>query len=241
MKSINKNSAKFTLEDFEKGLMLAGYLSPINANEVIEKNLLDEHDKKETKEKQNIYFKRVVLAAEIVNKLKNENTFGRIKFQKMVYLCENVVYMNLSNNRYKKFAAGPFDNRFMHSINEEFKKQRWFEVKIIKEGDYSKQKYFELEKNYKQKEYYSKYYSEYDDAIQRIIILFKTEKTDFVELIATIFYSWKEIIDEKKNFSNILIYDKVYSWAKEKKKFSSTQIDNAIEWMKREHLNPLEI
>lgn len=239
MKSINKKS--FTIRDFEHGIMLAGYVTPINANEVIEKEMLDEFDKQNHRAKRITYFKRSVLAAEIVNELKDERTFGRVKFQKMVYLCENVVHMNLSKDRYKKFAAGPFDNRFMHSINKELKEQKWFEVKIIKDGKYSKPQYFELEKKDKYKEYYNEYYSEYDETIHRIISLLRKQKTDFVELIATIFFSWKEIIDEKQKFSNILIYNKVYSWANEKKRFSTNEIDKAIEWMFNENLTPLSI
>jgi hypothetical protein len=221
--------------------MLAGYLTPMNTNEVIEKKMLNEFDKKNTKAKQIIYFKRSVLAAEIVNELMDERTFGRIKFQKMVYLCENVVHMNLSENRYKKFAAGPFDNRFMHSINKEFKKQRWFGVKIIKDGKYSKPQYFELENKDKYKDYYNTYFAEHDEAIQRLISLLKVQKTDFVELIATIFFSWKEIIDEKQDFQKEVIYDKVYLWAKEKKKFSTDNIDDAIQWMEDKKLTPISI
>lgn len=239
MKLINKKN--FTISDFEQGLMLAGYITPINAYEVMEKEMLAEYDEKSNRAKQIIYFKRSVLAAEIINELKDEKTFGRVKFQKMVYLCENVVHMNLSEGRYKKFAAGPFDNRFMHSINDELKNQRWFDVKIIKDGKYSKPQYFELEKKENYKEYYNKYYSEYDEAIHRMISLFKTKKTDFVELVATIFYSWKEIIDEKQKYTNSLIYDKVYSWSKEKKKFTTNEIDRAIEWMENEELTPISI
>jgi len=240
MKSIN-NKSKFTFQDLEKGLMLAGYLTPKDLNEVNEKKLLEEQDKESGRVKQKQYFMRAVLAAEIVNELKEENTFGRVKFQKMVYLCENVVHMNLSDNRYKKFAAGPFDNKFMHSINDEFRKQKWFETKMIKDGIYSKQRYFELEKKNNYKEYYDKYFSGQDEAIQRIISLFRKQRTDFVELIATIFFCWKEILDENQVFSNELIYSKLYSWSKEKKRFSTDEIDIALEWMEKEDLTPLKI
>jgi hypothetical protein len=239
MKSMNKK--EFTLKDFEKGLMLAGYITPINANEVNEKKLLDEFEKGNAKARQIVYFKRSVLAAEIINELKDERTFGRVKFQKMVYLCENVVHMNISEDRYKKFAAGPFDNRFMHSINKELKEKRWFDVKIIKDGKYPKPQYFELEKKDKYKEYYNNYFSEYDEAIHRIISLLRTQKTDFVELVATIFFCWKEIIDKKLEFTKSVIYNEVYSWSKEKKKFSTNEIDNTIEWMVKEKLTPLSI
>ncbi len=239
MKSTNKG--KFTFQDFEKGLMLAGYIAPANANEVQEKRLLDEYDKQNSKGKQIIYFKRAVLAAEIVSELKDERTFGRVKFQKLVYLCENVAHMELSEERYKKFAAGPFDNRFMHSINSEFKKQKWFEVKLTKDGNYSRPQYFELEHYNKYKEFYKSYYSRYDVAIHRVISLLKYERTTFVELIATIFYSWKEILGSNQVFSKELMYERVYSWAKEKAKYSHSDIDSALRWMEEKRLTPTSI
>lgn len=238
MKSTNK---KFTLHDFEKGLMLAGYLSPKNTSEVEERNILEEHDKANAKVKKEIYFKRAVLAAEIVNELKDEITFGRVKFQKMVYLCENVAHMKLSVDRYKKFAAGPFDSKFMHSINSEFKKQKWFDFEIIKDGNFSKPQYFELEKSDKYKEYYFRYFSEHDESIQRVIYLFRKEKTRFAELIATLFFCWKEIVDEKEIFSFELICEKFYTWAEEKKKFTKEEISRGISWMEIKQLTPLSI
>lgn len=238
MKSINK---KFTLHDFEKGLMLAGYLSPKNTSEVEERNILKEHDKANAKVKKEIYFKRAVLAAEIVNELKDEITFGRVKFQKMVYLCENIAHMKLSADRYRKFAAGPFDNKFMHSINREFKKQKWFDFEIVKDGNYSVPKYFELEKSNKYKEYYFRYFSEQDESIQTVISLFRKEKTRFAELIATLFFCWKEIVDENEKVTFELICEKFYTWAEEKKKFTRKEISTGIEWMKSQDLTPLSV
>ena len=241
MKSTSNKEGKFTYQDFEKGLMLAGYISPQDTNEVIERNVLQEFDKSNAELNKKQYFKRTVLAAEIVSELKDEITFGRVKFQKMVYLCENVVHIKLADDRYKKFAAGPFDNRFMHSINREFLKQKWFEVKVVKSGDFSKPVYYELERINNYKDYYNKYFSEHNESIQRVISLLKTKKTDFVELVATIFHCWKEIIDEKKEFSNSLIHTMVHSWAAEKKRFTTKDIDNMIEWMEKENLTPVSI
>lgn len=240
MKSTDKKKAEFTLEDFEKGLMLAGYISPKNAQEVKEKEALAEYDKKNAKEKANLYFERTVLAAEIVNELHEERTFGRIKFQKMAYLCENVANMNL-NDRYKKFAAGPFDNKFMHSINNELKKQKWFDVKNVKDGNFVVPKYSKLEKCDNYKTYYQRYFSSYDDGIKHIINLFRKSKTHNVELVATLFACWKEIIDEKREFSKELIYEKLYAWSKEKKKYSKEEIDEALILMEKENITPISL
>src|SRR5690606_13360441 len=116
---------------------------------------LKEYDKDLAKKKSIIYFQRAVLAAEIVNNLKDEFTFGRVKFQKLVYLCEHACNMNLQD-RYVKFAAGPFDNNFMHSINQEFKKQKWFNIEVVKSNGYNKPVYSVSSNIEKHKIYYSK-------------------------------------------------------------------------------------
>lgn len=239
MKSTNKKK-QFTIEDFEKGLMLAGYISPKNTTEIKEREALQKYDKEQAKQKKELYFKRAVLAAEIVNQLKDENTFGRIKFQKLVYLCENAMHMNIPDGRYQKFAAGPFDNKFMHSIYAEFKKQKWYGVLKVTEGKFTKPKYHELNNHSKYKVYYNRYFSDQDRSIQKIIELFRNERTHFTELVATIFYCWKEINDNNEVFTMELLYDRFYKWAEEKSKFSKTEINNAINWMKIENIVPID-
>lgn len=230
MKSTEKNKKPFSFEDFEKGLMLAGYISPSNSEEVREREILAEYDKAQAKEKRIIYFKRAVLAAEIVNEMQDEITFGRVKFQKLVYLCENVSEMGL-NKRYAKFAAGPFDNNFMHSINNEFKRQKWFKVEFRIDGKFRVPVYKKLEKIDKYKEYYNNYFTDTDESIKKIINLFRKAKTKQVELVATIFACILELLESKSKIEKEDLIKLVYSWSKEKQKYSESQITSAYQWM----------
>mgnify|MGYP003648405945 CR=1 FL=1 len=145
MKSNNNKKSTFTIEDFEKGLLLAGYITPHTENELIE-----------------------------------------------LYLCEHAGNMNLQS-RYEKFAAGPFDNNFMHSINQEFEKQKWFNIVIDKSNGYNKPVYSASSNIEKYKDYYSKYFLDQNEAIQKIIELFRKTKTREVELVATIYFCLLEI------------------------------------------------
>ncbi|WKN46437.1 hypothetical protein [Tunicatimonas pelagia] len=185
--------------------------------------------------KQQIYFRRVVLAGEIVKKLYSENTFGHVKFQKLMYLSEKICQYNLSI-RYSKQAAGPMDTRFIHSIDREFKKQNWFDVK--QEGPYKKYVYTPLPGLSKQGRYYEKYYAEYDEKIRWLLETFRSSKTDQVELIATIFAGWEELLNEHATISDDAIIEKVYRWSKEKKKFSRDRIIEGIRWMEENNLYP---
>jgi len=231
MKSSNPKKNSFTIEDFEKGLMLAGYLTPHTESELKELKILEEYDKNLTKERSKLYFKRAVLAAEIVNALKDEFTFGRVKFQKLVYLCEHACNMNLQD-RYEKFAAGPFDNKFMHSINQEFEKQKWFNIRVDKSKGYNKPVYSASSNTEKYKAYYSNYFGDQDDLIQRIIELFRTTKTRKVELVATIYFCLLEIKQNNQLRNRKTLVTNFYKFADSKKQFSEQEINTSLDWMK---------
>lgn len=180
------------------------------------------------------YFKRVVLAAEIAKNLYKENTFGHVKFQKLMYLCEHVSKMQL-NDRYTKQAAGPYDCKFMHSIDNELKKQNWFDVQQDKDSKYQKFTYKPLSGLQKQEEYFKKYFPN-DTDIRNIIDLFKSSKTNDVELVATLYAIILEMNQTK--FSESVLFDKLYSWSDQKKKFSETQVRETLKWMDQTGIYP---
>lgn len=195
--------------------------------------------KNKEQESKGKYFKRVVLAAEITYKCHSHRTFGIVKFQKLQYLCEQASNMELQGNYLKK-AAGPFDNKFIHTIGNEFKKLGWFNVEKVKNNGYAKVNFTPLDNVDNYRRYYSQYFQQENEKIQYIINLFIGSKTREVELVATIFYCWQEIKIEKGIFSDRLIIKKIYAWAKEKKKFSEQDIINKISWMQTNRIYPIK-
>ena len=184
--------------------------------------------------KQNTYFKKLVLAAEVANQLYNEFTFGHVKFVKLLFLCEEVCHMQL-NSSYGKYAAGPLDPKSMYSIDAEFRNRKWFDVRKTNYG----YKYKPLENIDVYKKYYQSYFSRHQDQIDYIINLFRTEKTDFCEIVATLFAVWKE-----KQMNNAVVDDAIliegfYAWSKEKQRFKQLDVLNAITWMKEKSIVPV--
>lgn len=222
------------MEDFEKGLMLAGYIMPATASELHERELLAEYEQQQKKPK-NIYFKRVVLAAEIAAKLYNEPTLGRVKFQKLVYLCEHVANMDLAN-RYVKQAAGPFDNKFMHTIDKEFKTQKWFLVEKITERSITRSKYVPLENLEKYKQYYDRYFGPQNEQIQMIIELFRSKRTDYTELAATVFACYQELVQNGTPIAKDNLLQLFYDWSEHKKVFSEAQVVESFIWLQENRL-----
>lgn len=231
MKSMKSDKKRFCMDDFAKGLMLAGYLMPESIQELKEREGLEQYETLiRAQSSSNIYFHRVVLAAEIVSKLHDEPTLGRIKFQKLVYLCEHSAGMNLAE-RYQKQTAGPFDNKFMHSVTKEFKKNKWFTETKVESKGITRTKYLPLENCDGYKQYYDKYFAEKHKDIQYIIELFRKSSTDNTELAATIYACFKEL--GLKN-TPVLFNDLLrlfYEWSEKKKRFTETQVRDSINWL----------
>lgn len=226
------------MSDFEKGLMLAGFISPLNSEEYAEREAVQTIEDNNSNKKSKTFFKRSVLAAEIASHLHHEKTFGRVKFQKMIYLCECVGGMGLQDN-YKKFAAGPFDTKFMHSIVPEFKRQQWFKVEVKNENGYSKTVYSPLSNAGGHKKYFDNYFSEDILKINRVINLFRKSQTRKVELVATLFHCVTELKTRNLDLSEKNIFKSFYSWSKEKSKYTEEEIRQELSWMQDNDIYPV--
>lgn len=181
------------------------------------------------------YFRRSVLAAKIAHEYYNEPTFGIVKFQKLVYLSEQISDMKFASD-YRKHAAGPMDHRFKHSIKKEFEKQRWFIV--TQEGEYKKWVFTPHDNITGYQSYYQSYFDNVSSDIQFLIDTFRKWKTDQVELIATLFDCVLEAKKEKALVTDQLLIQKLYAWNQSKKKFSQDEIINGIRWMENNGVYP---
>lgn len=182
----------------------------------------------------NDYFKRIVLAAEIANQLHEEPTFGHVKFVKVFLLCDHVCNMKL-NSAYGKYAAGPLDPKQMYSIDAEFKKRKWFSVKKSAYG-------FRYKPDHKLDEYrtyYENYFKSSSDDIARLLNLFRKQRTDFCEIVATIFYIWKEYLENHKLVNDASLIKDFYAWDEKKKRFLEDDILNAMTWMNENGITPI--
>jgi hypothetical protein len=191
-------------------------------------------DSKTATQIKNDYFKKLVLAAEIADQLHAEPTFGHVKFVKVYFLCDQVCNMQF-NSAYGKYAAGPLDPKQMHSIDAEFKSRKWFSITNTKYGF----RYSPAEKLDEYRTYYKGYFRNSADDIARILNLFRKQKSDFCEIVATIFYLWKEHLENHKLVNDASLIKHFYAWDKKKERFSENDILNAITWMNENEITPI--
>ena len=182
----------------------------------------------------NVHFKRSVFAAEIVDQLHNEPTFGHVKFEKLIFLAEHLCKVDTGSN-YHRDAAGPYDNRALRSIDSQLKKQKWFDPQ--KNG--GRYQYVPLGKHGGHKEYFDRYYADIRTRLDEIIATFRTAKTDQCEIVATLYGAWADLINASASVNDEAILDQVLNhWHDKKRNISEERWRKALEWMREKDYVP---
>lgn len=178
------------------------------------------------------YYKRTLLAAEIVNELHSEMTLGHLKLQKLIYLAQRTEQMDLPVN-FLKQAMGPYDPKLMRSIDKQLIIKKWFE---FQPGE--KLKYKPLENAGHHKQDFEKYFGKEKQKIQWLVNTFKKVKSDRVEIIATLFGCWEELLQDQKSITDENLLISFFAWSKLKEKFTPQSVITEINWMKTNQLHP---
>lgn len=191
--------------------------------------------------KQQAFLRKLMLASHVIYELCEESTFGHTKLMKLLYLCEQAGGMTLQTN-YKKFAAGPFDSKLIKSVDKEYTKNKWFtiEKKSFTIGGQQREAtvYKKTEKSLSYKKHFENYFASEADTINRLIELFRKEKTQTAEIVATLYFAWKELTAAKTIISDNALIDGFYKFHPEKKKFTPEQIMTGYKYMQTNELYP---
>jgi type I restriction enzyme M protein len=182
-------------------------------------------------------FKRAVLAAEITSQLYREPTFGSVKQEKVMFLCEKHLGLteDLAHHHLRQ-AAGPYDPKAKRSIENNFVKQKWFDVRRA-EG--KGVKYIPAENFGAHSEYYERYFGHLREPINRVILLLRTFKTEHCEIIATLYSAWSDFLDQGTAPTDEQIVNEVLeNWHESKQRISKERWLRALSWMKENKLIP---
>jgi restriction endonuclease S subunit len=194
--------------------------------------------------KQQAFLRKLMLASHIIYELCDEPTFGHTKLMKLLYLTEQAGGMALQTS-YKKFAAGPFDGKTLTLIDKEFAKNKWFtiEKKSFTIGGQKREAtvYKKTEKSLLYKKHFDNYFESESETINRIIALLRKEKTQTAEIVATLYFAWKELITANTMLSEDSLVKGFYQFHKEKRKFTEEQILLGYEYMQTNELYPQSV
>jgi len=182
----------------------------------------------------NVHFRRSVFAAEIVHRLHDEPTFGHVKFEKLIFLCEKRCGVD-TGSTYHRQAAGPYDNRALRSIDSQIKKQKWYEARKGARG----YRYVPLEKAGAHKEYFDRYFSDVASGFDEVIDTFRRAKTVQCEIVATLYAAWEDLLAQGSDVTDDEIVEEVlHHWHPSKQQIDGDRWRTAIGWMKERGLTP---
>ena len=184
--------------------------------------------------KANVHFLRSVLAAEIIDQLHDQPTFGHVKFEKMMFLAEHLCEVDTGSTYYRK-AAGPYDNRALRSIDSQLQKQQWFEAR--KEGE--RYQYVPLAKRGGHKPYFERHFSGISAPLENILRTFKAAKTVQCEIVATLLAAWSDLLREKGTVSDeMIVHEVLHNWHEAKQRIPEDRWLAALDWMRKKGFVP---
>jgi type I restriction enzyme S subunit len=174
-------------------------------------------------------FAKQVLAGKIVSQFKDDPAFTNIKFQKIQFLAEHIIEANLNLNYYYQ-AAGPYDNKFMHTIHNDFRKQKWFDCRNMQ--------FNPLEKQEKIEGYYQGYFGAVQKKLDQLFELLYQKSEAEAEIIATLYAVWNNRIIEGSTVADKELIEDFYKWSDRKQQYMEEQILNALQWLRTHQMEP---
>ncbi len=174
----------------------------------------------------------MLLAAEIVHQLHKQPTLGHLKLQKLIYLCQKTEQMQLPTN-FLQQVAGPYDPKMARSLDKQLKDKKWFRYQ--REAMF---KYVPLENAGDHSADFDKYFAQQKEGIHTLINLFRKEKSDQMEIVATLYACWERLLHEGSKASNDLLMERFYQWSEEKSKYPPERLKTVIEWMLEQGIVP---
>jgi len=174
-------------------------------------------------------FAKQVLGGKIVTQFKDDPNFTHIKFQKLQYLAEHLIEADLNLNYYFQ-AAGPYDNKFMHSIAHKFERSKWF-----KEKDY---KFIPLENQPQIEGYYQQYFEPKSTILNSLFSLLATATEAESEIIATLYAVWNNRIILNQTITDEILIQDFYNWSSRKNQYEINQLTESLKWIKTNNLIP---
>ncbi len=159
---------------------------------------------------------RVVLAAEIVYQLHGERTFGRIKLQKVLHLCEHVAALPEIEGQYRRDAAGPHDPALIQRVEAGMKEYEWFET-VPRPDSNRGYAYQPLAKSGGHQSLFSQLWPSQAALIRALIKRMKVWDTDACEIFATTYAAWNDLVIWGQETTNDAILTQILAhWHKRK-------------------------
>ena len=177
---------------------------------------------------------KTVLGAHIVD-VCNTTDFGRVKFQKLLFLTEYHCKIDFESHYVQK-AAGPHDDVLIKSIENEFKRQRFFEVKQ-ENSDTHRVRYTKLPNASQINSMFLENFAGETINVNNLLIRLRAFSWAECEVIATIYAVWNNRLIKGQTITEESLLEDFMAWSSRKSNFIKDFYKKLL-WMREENIVP---
>lgn len=175
---------------------------------------------------------KTILAGHIIN-LNNTTDFGRVKFQKLLYLTEYCCKIDFDSSYVKK-AAGPYDDELIKKIEVDFARLRLYNV-VQDKTETKRVRYTALPGAKEIENLFLENYPDESVKINNFLMKLRPLSWGECEVVATIYAVWNNRIIKKEPVTDDLLYNDFMAWDAQKIKYKDIFYKKLF-WMKEENI-----
>lgn len=177
---------------------------------------------------------KTIVAGHIIN-LNNTTDFGRVKFQKLLYLTEYICKIDF-DSQYIQKVAGPYDDALIKTIEADFNRLRFFTV-VQDNTENKRVRYNALPGAQELERLFLEYFPDESVKISNTLLKFRPLSWGECELVATLYAVWNNRIIKNEPITDDFLFNDFMAWDKQKIKYKDI-FYKWLFWMKEERIIP---
>lgn len=183
---------------------------------------------------------RLILGAEVIDNLAHRKSFGRVKFQKVLYLTEVHAGCAEMGGRYLREAAGPLDRDMMLEMDEELARVG-HAIALQPEGAGGQVRYEQRGAKGAYRGELVAMLGARTVRLDQLIALVADLDTKSIEAVATLYAVWNDLmLDGLPVADETIVSGVLNDWHPEKReKFRPDELFTWLGWMRRHELVPV--
>ena len=180
----------------------------------------------------------LLVAAEIIRKHEGLQKFGRVKFQKIVYLAEAHCGVHEFGGKYQREAAGPLDRVLLNNLEGQLAETGLYRAEQTQDG--GAVTYKALGSSEDKRNALSRALGDRADGFRDMLAKLREMDTHGVEAITTLYAVWNDfLIEGEAPDDRAIITGVLQDWHPEKKdKFRTDELQTWLGWMRRNDFIP---
>lgn len=182
---------------------------------------------------------RILVAAEVIHRHNASASFGRIKLQKLMFLAEAHANINEIAGCYLRYSAGPYDADMVQEIEAGLRQELFYDAREATSADRKKVEFLRMSRAGEHRDSLTMALGVKAAALGSLVDLFKDMNTEATEAVATLYAVWNDaLIDYQQLDDAFIIKGFLQDWHADKKKFNQTDLQNWLDWMRRNGVVP---